>query len=49
MPVSMGVLPVLTKKQGKILLEDMEKGTLRTEQIKGCGERLKKIIREEGL
>jgi hypothetical protein len=49
MPVSMGVLPVLTKEQGKILLDDMGKGTLKEEQIEGCGERLKKIIKEQGL
>lgn len=49
MSVSMGVLPTLTKDQGKILLDDMKKGTLKEEQIEGCGERLKQIIKEQGL
>jgi hypothetical protein len=49
MSVSMGVLPVLTKEQSKILLEDMEKGILKQKQIKGCGERLKRIVEKQGL
>lgn len=49
MAVSMGVLPTLTEEQGKILLNDMRKGTIKKEQIEGCGERLKKIIEEQGL
>ncbi len=49
MAVSMGVLPVLTKEQGKLLKETMKKSRLKEEQIEGCGKRLKKIIKEQGL
>ncbi|MFC0903684.1 hypothetical protein ACFHWD_03145 [Clostridium sp. MT-14] len=48
-PVSMGTLPILTKEQGKILLDDLEKATLKPGMFKGCGEELKRIIEEQGL
>lgn len=49
MPVSMGVLPQLTKEQGKILLEDLERNKIKEGTFKGCGEDLKRIIKEQGL
>ncbi|HCL4455020.1 TPA: hypothetical protein N2D10_003043 [Clostridium botulinum] len=49
MAVSMGVLPCLKKEDAKILLEDMEKSTLKLNVFTGCGKNLKEIIRKEGL